>query len=79
MNSYKLLSRDFTGTVKDVLLSKYEGGYWFARITGDDGKRYTLPDFNYPEDLCLYPGMRVMFSLYDTGKYVNVDDVRLIA
>ena len=71
--------KNLTGRIAGVWGSKFDGGPLFAKIYGDDGIKYTVPDFDYPSDTLLYRGMRVSFSLYDTGRHTNATDVRLVS
>ena len=71
--------KNLTGRIAEVRKSKFDGGPLFARINGDDGIKYTVPDFDYPTNTLLCQGMRVSFSLYETGLHTNATDVRLVS
>lgn len=72
------VKRNLTGTISYISESMYDGGPLFARIEGNDGRRYTLPDFEYPRTVGLAKGMRVRFSLYRSGVYENAADIERI-
>ena len=71
-----------TRTIRVVYQSRRNHGRHYARIDGDDGNEYTIPDWEYElihdSRLRLQRGKRIRFDPVEKGRYKNAKNIVVI-